>query len=238
MGLQGATEQHFRGGQSGGQQPKQGPGTLRQRTTGQVFDRLQQGDKRFLCDLIRGWLRTLRGFLRPTGHGRRQGELLQGEVHGNLQQGGAQGDVHGDGGQGLHFGGGGHGLHGRHGFPQQDDLQHFLHGTERHGIGPQGFLHPFLQHLGLQGDGRHTIILHFGGRQGPGGEHGIGQGELQGGGLEGGGVHSNISSFLASGAPVILRITNSNTPRRGFVTVDTFTGACSSPDEATIHFGP
>lgn len=162
-------------------------------------------------------------------------------MHGNLQQGGEQGgpqgDLQGDGGQGLHLGGG-HGLHGRHGFEQQDDLQHFLHGTERHGIGPHGFLHPFLQHLGLQGDGRHTIILHFGGRHGPGGEHGIGQGEPQGGGLDGGGVHSNISSFLASGAPLILRITNSKTPRRGFVTVDTFTGACSSPDDATIHFGP
>lgn len=106
-------------------------------------------------------------------------------------------------------------------------------------MGPHGFLHAFLQHLGgLHGVGRQTIILHLDGRQnGPIGPHGLPHGEPHG--RLGGGVHSSISSFLASGAPFILRITNSNTPRRGLVIVETLTGACSSaPEAATIHRGP
>lgn len=166
---------------------------------------------------------------------------LQGEGGQAMQR------LQGEGGQGLQdpqglqrgvgrlkiLRGGGQVLHGLqhtglHGLQGRLDL----HGTDRHGNGPHGFLHPF----GLHGEGRQTIILHCEGRQGDG-THGTEQG-VPHGGLEGGGVHSNISSFLANGAPVILRITSSNTPRRGLVIVVIFTGAFSCPDEASIHLGP
>lgn len=336
-------EQHLRGGHGGTrQQPKQGPGTLRHRTTGQFFERLQHGDIRFRRALILGELLHFLIFLQTIGHGRKQGELLHGELHGLLQHSGK----HGDGGQGAHSAGGqgtqgpphgaeptappglqrshgvvghglqrlqglrgegdrhrlqglqgggrqrgglqgdgrqgrqgllglhggdahklqklhgvgGHGLHGdlhrlQHGGGQGrlkifrgggqglQGLQHRggahglqglgLHGTDRHGS-PHGFLHP----LGLHGEGRQTIILHFDGRQGIGGEGNEQAGCKHDGGREGGGVHSSMSSFFANGAPEILRITSSNTPRRGLVMVVTLTGACSDPDEATMQLGP
>lgn len=69
------------------------------------------------------------------------------------------------------------------------------------------------------------------------GEHGTEQGFPHVEGRLGGGVHSSISSFFARGAPVILRITISNTPLRGLLAVVTFTGAVLGAD-AKIQLGP
>lgn len=61
---------------------------------------------------------------------------------------------------------------------------------------------------------------------------------MHGVGRVGGGVHSNINSFLAKGAPVNFLMTISNTPLLGLFADVTFTGPCSSPEEANTHLGP
>lgn len=223
------------------QQEMQGPGKLRHLTTGQVFERLLQGDIRFRWALIRGWLLTLRVIFRPTGQGRRHGELLHGVPHDGLQQG-----LHGGSGRGLHVTGEGYLLQYRHGLLQHGGcehrgLQHFLVGTW-HGVFPHGLLQTRLHIFVLHDDGRHTIILHLDDRYGLVGEHDTVHGAAHAGGRDGGGVHSSISSFLASGAPTIFRITSSKTPRRGLGLVVTLTGAGSvvdaDIDKAAIHLGP
>lgn len=192
---------------------------------GQGLGGLQGGHGRHGLGGLQGFL-GLQQRVKQGGHGEQDGNGGQG---GQDEQG-RQGE------QGAHLKGkgGSHGLHGLQGLYGGGGR----HGTTRHGFGPHGFLHRFLQHLGSHEE-RHTIILHFTDLQGPGVEHTTGQGTPQGGGRAGGGVHSNINSFLARGAPLILRMTSSNTPRRGLFTFEILTGPFSSALlAATTHLGP
>lgn len=252
---------------------------LRHRTAGQQEGRLRHGDTPMRCGLIFGWLRHLRGFLRPTGQRRRHGELHEGipqgnarhgnsehrrglqhgsthdAEHGSLELGGGEhgrhGEPHGVHERLLHTDFGWHGLHGEHvphglqtlfldlqGFGRRHERQGLLSLRDRHGLHVFITLGPrFLHFLGRQ-DGRQTIILHLDGRQYGGGMHDAQQGPPHGS-LMGGGVHSNISSFLANGAPFNLRITTSKTSRRQFVLlVDTLPGASLSLELRRTHFGP
>lgn len=128
-----------------------------------------------------------------------------------------------------------HGLHG--------DFLGWQHLQQGFLQGEQHLEHGFLQeeqddllrvnlglHLGL-----HSTTLHFD-LHGIGITHGAPPHEAAH--LVRGGVHSNISSFFARGAPFNLLITSSNTPRRGLLTLLILTAALSSALVGAWHWAP